>query len=349
MIEERLGEALARVQELRDAAIRAIDAAGTTAELDAARVRYTGRNSELRQVMRVTPSLPTDADKKTLGAAFNAATQEIEAALQAGGETLRRRELEDRLEAERVDVTLPGTVYPRGYAHPVVQVRGELIGIFRQMGYDVYEGPDVEWEELNFDLLNIPRHHPARDTQDTFWVTENILLRTQTSPAQVRYMRMHEPPIRVVVPGSVYRNEAVDASHEDEFTQIEGLAVGVNITMADLKGTLTEVARRFFGPDRRVRFRPGYFPFTEPSAELDVECGICHGRGCRSCGNEGWLEVLGSGMVHPSVLRAGGYDPERVSGFAFGMGPDRFAMLKYGITDIRLFREDDLRFLRQFS
>lgn len=349
MIEERLGEALARVERLRDEALRAVAAATSTAELEALRVRFTGRNSELRAVMRLTPTLATDTDRKTLGAAFNAANGEIEAALHAGIQNVREREMQDRLEAERLDVTLPGTAFPRGYEHPLLRVRRELVDIFRQMGYDVYEGPEVEWEELNFDLLNIPRHHPARDTQDTFWVGDNILLRTQTSPAQVRYMRAHRPPIRVVVPGPVYRNEAVDASHEDEFSQIEGLAVGRNITMADLKGTLTEVAHRFFGPERRVRFRPGYFPFTEPSAEVDVECGICSGRGCRSCGNEGWLEVLGSGMVHPFVLRAGGYDPEEVSGFAFGIGPDRFAMLKYGITDIRSFREDDLRFLRQFS
>jgi len=240
-------------------------------------------------------------------------------------------------------------VPPSGYRNPLLQTVRELLGILSQMGFAVYEGPEIEWERYNFDMLNIPKDHPARDLQDTFWIDEGVVLRTQTSPAQIRYMLENQPPIRVAVPGFTYRNEAEDASHGDRFFQIEGLVVDTNISLADLKGTLTELARRYFGPDRRVRFRPDYFPFTEPSAELDIECAICHGAGCRSCGGEGWLELGGSGVVHPRVLRAGGYDPEQVSGFAFGIGPDRYSMMKYGVNDLRLFREDDIRFLEQFS
>jgi phenylalanyl-tRNA synthetase alpha chain len=225
----------------------------------------------------------------------------------------------------------------------------ELLAIFRQMGYAVYEGPEVEWDLYNFELLNFPKDHPARDLQDTFYMTEDVLLRTQTSPGQIRVMRAQPPPLRVVIPGMVYRDEAEDASHLSEFFQIEGLAVDTDISLADLKGTLTEVCQRYFGRDRAVRFRPHYFPFTEPSAEIDIQCGLCHGVGCRSCGGEGWLELGGAGMVHPRVLEAGGYDPEQVSGFAFGIGPDRFTMMRYDITDLRLLREGDLRFLRGLS
>jgi phenylalanyl-tRNA synthetase alpha chain len=217
------------------------------------------------------------------------------------------------------------------------------------MGYSIYEGPEIEWDRYNFEMLNIPKHHPARDLQDTFYFTDEMLMRTQTSPGQIRVMQQTEPPIRVVVPGWVYRNEAEDASHGEQFDQIEGLAVDVDITMGDLKGTLTEVAHRMFGSDRRVRFRASYFPFTEPSAEFDIECVVCRGRGCRSCGNEGWLELGGSGMVHPNVLRNGGYDPDKYSGFAFGIGPMRYTTQRYGIPDLRLLTENDLRFLRQFN
>jgi phenylalanyl-tRNA synthetase alpha chain len=217
------------------------------------------------------------------------------------------------------------------------------------MGFSIFEGPDVEWDRYNFEMLNIPKEHPSRDLQDTFYVSDDIVLRTQTSPAQIRIMLEQQPPLRVAVPGWCYRNEAEDASHGDRFYQIEGLVVDTDITLADLKGTLTEVAQRYFGADRPVRFRPHYFPFTEPSAELDIQCVLCRGAGCRSCGGEGWLELGGSGMVHPRVLEGVGYDPERLSGFAFGIGPDRYAMMKYGIADLRLYRENDLRFLRQFN
>jgi phenylalanyl-tRNA synthetase alpha chain len=318
------------------------------ADLEGARIQYTGKRSALSQVMQIMGKLAPE-DRKTLGAAVNTAKNAIEQALSARAEVLRARELEQRLEAERLDVTLPGTPFALGYRHPVMNTLRELLSIFGQMGYSVHEGPEVEWDLYNFELLNFPKDHPARDLQDTFYVTDDLLLRTQTSPAQIRIMRSQPPPIRAVVPGMVYRDEAEDASHLSEFFQIEGLAVDTDITLGDLKGTLTDVVQRFFGRERNVRFRPHYFPFTEPSAEIDVECAICKGAGCRSCGGEGWLELGGAGMVHPRVLEAGGYDPEEVSGFAFGIGPDRFTMMRYGVTDLRSFRENDLRFLRQFN
>lgn len=348
MAEAQLDDPIARIDELQNQALAAIATATTTTELEDLRVRYTGKKSALQSVTSVMARLAPE-ERKQLGAALNRAKGEIEAALRKRGIELGTQELNARLERERVDVTLPGTVFPHGYSHPLMQCVRDLLGILGQMGYTIYEGPEVEWERYNFDLLNTPWWHPARDEQDTFWLRPGVVLRTQTSPAQVRYMENNPPPIRVAVPGFTYRNEAEDPSHTDMFYQIEGLAVDVDITLADLKGTLLEVARRYFGPDSVLRFRPHYFPFTEPSAEIDIQCRVCHGVGCRSCDGEGWLELGGSGMVHPTVLEAGGYDPERVSGFAFGLGPNRYAMMKYGIPDMRLFRENDLRFPREFN
>ncbi len=350
MIDERaIDEALRQVEQLRAEALQAISAAENTSRLEEARIRFTGKKSVLTAVMQIMPRLRSNDERKTLGAAVNAAKVEIETALEDRRLQLGRRELEARLEAERVDVTLPGTPVQRGYQHPTLQTMRELIDIFRQMGYAVVEGPEVEWDLYNFQLLNFPPDHPARDLQDTFYVTDDMLLRTQTSPAQIRVMREQRPPIRVIVPGLVYRDEAEDATHLSEFFQIEGLAVDTNITLADLKGTLTEVVQRFFGRERGVRFRPHYFPFTEPSAEIDISCFACGGAGCRSCGGEGWLELGGAGMVHPIVLENGGVDPEVYSGFAFGLGPDRFTMMRGNITDLRLLRHGDVRFLEQFN
>jgi phenylalanyl-tRNA synthetase alpha chain len=348
MVGDRLSDALEQIERVRAEALHAINEALTSDDLEQERIRYTGKKSALSEVMQLMPRLQPE-ERKRLGAEVNRAKQDIERALTERSEQLRRKELEQRLETERVDVTLPGTSWPEGYRHPLMESVRELLEILRQLGFSIYEGPEVEWERYNFDMLNVPKHHPARDSQDTFWVTDDIVLRTQTSPAQIRYMQAHQPPIRIASPGWCYRNEAEDASHGDRFYQIEGLAVDGDITLADLKGTLTEAAQRFFGRDRRVRFRPHYFPFTEPSGEIDIECAICHGTGCRSCGGEGWLELGGCGMVHPKVLQWCGYDPETLSGFAFGIGPDRYTMMKYGITDLRLFREDDLRFLEQFN
>jgi phenylalanyl-tRNA synthetase alpha chain len=347
-VDDDLTGALARLETARVEAQEAVGATTSTGELEAARVQYTGKKSSLSQVTGVMGRLNPE-QRKTLGAAVNAAKAEIETALSQRQRELAGREQAQRFEAERLDVTLPGTLFPEGYRHPLLSSVRDILEILARLGYDVYEGPDVEWERYNFDMLNTPEHHPARDVQDTFWVGDEMVLRTQTSPAQIRYMQSHQPPLRAAMPGFCYRNEAEDASHADRFYQIEGLAVDKDIRLTDLKGTLIEICRLYFGEGRRVRFRPHYFPFTEPSAEIDIECSVCHGTGCRSCGGEGWLELGGSGMVHPNVLRAVGYDPDQVSGFAFGIGPDRYTMMKYGITDLRLFREDDLRFIAQFN
>lgn len=349
MIGDRLEDALDAVEMVRAEAVTAVGTAATTADLEQLRVQFLGKKGSVNKILQVMGKLQSADEKRQLGAAVNAVKQEIEAALAERESQLGRIELRSRLETEQLDVTLPGTPYATGYKHPLLQTVRDILGVLQQMGYEIYESPEVEWDRYNFELLNIPKHHPSRDLQDTFYVSEDVVLRTQTSPAQIRYMETHQPPIRIAVPGWCYRNEAEDASHGDQFYQIEGLAVDTDITLADLKGTLTEVAQRYFGRDRRVRFRPHYFPFTEPSAEYDIECAICHGAGCRSCGGEGWLELGGSGMVHPDVLRNVGYDPDKFSGFAFGIGQDRYTLMKYGITDLRLFREDDLRFLRQFN
>jgi phenylalanyl-tRNA synthetase alpha chain len=348
MLGERIDDALERVELLRKEALAAIATVESTAQLEPVRIEYTGKKSALSQVTQMMGSLAPD-DRKRLGAAVNTAKRDIEQALQDRARLLGKVELRRRLEAERLDVTLPGTDFPIGYANPLLSTVREILAILQQMGFSIYEGPEVEWDLYNFELLNMPKDHPSRDLQDTFYVTNHIVLRTQTSPAQIRIMQEQQPPLRVAVPGFCYRNEAEDASHGDRFYQIEGLAVDVDISLADLKGTLTQVAQRYFGRDRPVRFRPHYFPFTEPSAEIDIQCVVCKGAGCRSCGNEGWLELGGSGVVHPKVLESVGYDPEEYSGYAFGIGPDRYAMMKHGITDLRLFRENDVRFLRQFS
>jgi phenylalanyl-tRNA synthetase alpha chain len=347
-VSEDLHEALEQLEQARAEALHAINEAASTGDLEQARIEHTGKRSPLSRVMQAMGRLQSD-ERKRLGAEVNAAKQDIENALSERSEELGRAELAHRLSTERLDVTLPGREPVYGYRNPLLQTVRDLLGILSQMGFSIYEGPEVEWELYNFDMLNVPKDHPSRDLQDTFWVAEGVVLRTQTSPAQIRYMLEHKPPIRVAVPGFTYRNEAEDASHGDRFYQIEGLVVDTNISLGDLKGTMTEVAHRYFGRDRRVRFRPHYFPFTEPSAELDIECVICRGSGCRSCGGEGWLELGGCGMVHPKVLRACSYDPDELSGFAFGIGPDRYSMMKYEVNDLRLFREDDLRFLGQFN
>jgi phenylalanyl-tRNA synthetase alpha chain len=253
------------------------------------------------------------------------------------------------LEGEAIDVTLPASPRLTGLRHPLLSALDEVVDIFLRMGYEVIEGREVEWDEYNFTKLNIPPHHPARDMWDTLYLNRDMLLRTHTSPAQARIMESRRPPLRVIVPGRCYRNESEDATHGIQFLQVEGLVVDTHITFADLKGTLHAFCAAFYGPERKIRFRPSYFPFTEPSAEVDVICAVCNGGKCRSCGFSGWLELLGSGMVNPRVLEMAGYDPAVYTGFAFGMGPDRLAIQKHGITDLRVFRENDLRFLEQLS
>ncbi|RIL10581.1 phenylalanine--tRNA ligase subunit alpha [bacterium] len=335
------------VQRQRDAALAALDAVDDAAALEAWRTAALGRASAVAALLGQIKAVPAD-ERPAFGAAVNAARQALEAAFEARRAALEARALGEALGSDRIDVTLPGTLPPRGGLHPVTRALRRICRIFADMGFQVYQSREVETDDLNFTLLNTPPHHPARDMQDTFYVTDDVVLRTHTSPGQIHAMREHAPePLRIILPGVVYRNEKITARSEIQFTQIEGLAIGEGITMADLKGTVENFVRRLYGPDRAVRFRASYFPFTEPSAEVDVSCMLCGGRGCQICKGGGWLEIMGCGMVHPTVLANGGYDPDRFTGFAFGGGVERVALLRYGIDDIRHFWANDLRFLEQ--
>ena len=331
-------------EEARGAAL----AARSASELEAVRVRFLGRQGILTQLLRSLGRLPA-AERPLVGAAANEVKRELEALLEARLGQAREAERARARQQERPDLTLPGRRPPLGTIHPLSRVHDEIITVFAGLGFSVAEGPEIETDYYNFEALNIPSDHPARDMQDTFYLPGGLLLRTHTSPVQIRTMLGQRPPVRIVVPGRVHRRDIPDASHSPVFHQVEGLAVDRNVTMADLKGTLELFAREMFGPRSRIRFRPSFFPFTEPSAEVDVVCFLCRGDGCRVCKQSGWLEILGSGMVHPRVLENVGYDPEEVTGWAFGMGIERIAMLKYGVDDIRLFYENDLRFLQQFA
>ena len=337
-----------RVDAIAQSAREAVAAAQTSAELEKIRVGVLGRQGELTQLLRSLGTLAPE-ERPLVGAAANEAKRELEALIDARLGTTLEAERQAERRRQRLDLTLPGRRPPRGSLHPLTRVHDEIVAIFAGLGFSVAEGPEIETDYHNFEALNIPRDHPARDMQDTLYVSESALLRTHTSPVQIRAMLAQKPPLRVIVPGKVYRRDVADATHSPMFHQVEGLAVDRAVTMADLKGTLELFAREMFGPRSRIRFRPSFFPFTEPSAEVDVLCFVCHGAGCRLCKQGGWLEILGSGMVHPRVLRNVGYDPEEVTGWAFGMGIERIAMLKYGIDDLRLFFENDLRFLRQFA
>lgn len=337
------------VEELRQQGLDALNACETLDDCEATRVEYLGRKGKVTTLFERLGQLGPD-EKPQAGQLLNGLKQELEAELQSRVDELESAELERRLQTERVDVTLPGRPAQLGRLHVSTRTLREISNVFGQMGFEVYESPDVETDETNFQLLNIPPDHPARDMQSTFYTTERgVILRTQTSPGQIRVMRERCPePIRVVLPGMCYRYEQITPRSEIQFNQVEGLAVGEHITMADLKGTLAEFARQMFGATD-TRFRGSYFPFTEPSVELDIRCILCDGSGCRVCKHTGWLEILGAGMVHPTVLQNGGYDPDQFSGFAFGLGPERIAMLRHGIEDIRLFWGNDLRFLEQFG
>ncbi len=337
-----------RVQEILDRALADIAGARSTSDLEQIRVRVLGRSGELTGLLRALGSTPA-ADRPRVGAEANAAKAQLEDRIAARVEALKTQEREQALAAERLDLTLPGRRVPAGAVHPITRVLDEVIEIFEGLGFSVAEGPEVESDYYNFEALNIPRDHPARDMQDTFYLSPDTLLRTHTSPVQIRAMKAQRPPVRIIMPGKVYRRDIADPTHSPMFHQVEGLAVDRHITMADLKATLELFAREMFGPRSTTRFRPSFFPFTEPSAEVDVRCFKCGGEGCRFCKQSGWLEILGSGMVHPNVLRHVGYDPEDVTGWAFGMGIERVAALKYEVDDIRLYFENDLRFLAQFG
>jgi phenylalanyl-tRNA synthetase alpha chain len=339
----------AQVEELERQAGAAIEAARSAAALEQVRVEFLGRSGKLTQLLRSLGQVPPE-QRRDIGLEANRAKTALEARLESALEATKEAERLARRTAERPDLTLPGRRPPRGAVHPLTRVHDEIVAIFGGLGFSVAEGPEIETDFYNFEALNMPRDHPARDMQDTFYLSDETLLRTHTSPVQIRTMRAAggRTPVKIIVPGRVFRRDVPDASHSPVFHQVEGLAVDRTITMGDLKGTLELFAREMFGPKSRIRFRPSFFPFTEPSAEVDVLCFLCGGAGCRAC-KDGWLEILGSGMVHPAVLRNGGYDPEEVTGWAFGMGIDRIAMLKYGVDDLRLFFENDLRFLRQFA
>ena len=317
------------------------------ADLSEIRVKYLGKKGELTAVLRSMGSLSPE-ERPAFGQRANEVRAQIEAEIERRQTEMKSAMRDRALRAEKLDVTVPGEDVPFGHIHPLSRVQHEIEDIFIGMGYSIAEGPEVELDYYNFQALNIPPEHPARDTQDTFYLTDNVLLRSQTSPVQVHVMEKERPPIRILSPGRVYRSDAVDATHSPLFHQIEGLVVDRGVTMGDLKGTLAMFARRMFGSDTKIRFRPHHFPFTEPSAEVDVSCFACGGKGCRFCKGEGWIEILGAGMVHPNVLSGCSIDPEEYSGFAFGLGVERVALLKYHIDDMRLVYENDVRFLGQF-
>ncbi|KAF0280192.1 phenylalanine--tRNA ligase subunit alpha [Spiribacter aquaticus] len=334
------------LQSLTERAEQAVDAATSVAELDAVRVAYLGKKGEITEQLKALGQLPAD-ERPAAGQAINAAKHWVSERLEARRRQLEAAELNAALEADRVDVTLPGRGEPPGGVHPITRTLERIESMFRGVGFAVAEGPEVEDDYHNFEALNIPADHPARAMHDTFYFDARHLLRTHTSPVQIRVLEADGAPVRVIAPGRVYRCDS-DLTHTPMFHQVEGLLVDEGVTFGDLKAVLEDFVRGFFEADLALRFRPSYFPFTEPSAEVDVECMFCHGEGCRVCSGSGWLEILGCGMVHPAVFEAAGIDAERYTGYAFGMGVERLAMLRYGVNDLRIFFENDLRFLRQF-
>lgn len=337
-----------KLQEIRIFAEEKIKAADNFETLNDIKVKTLGRKGEMTQILRGLKDLAGEA-RAEAGKLANDIKDHLEGLIESKNDELKQAELAARLSSERIDVTLPGLSLPAGGIHPISRITDEIKAIFMGMGFSVAEGPEIETDYYNFEALNIPHDHPARDMQDSFYITEQMLLRTHTSPVQVRTMEKMAPqiPVKIIVPGKVYRKDD-DATHSPMFNQVEGLLIDERITFANLKGILMLFAQKIFGEDVRVRYRPSFFPFTEPSAEMDISCVHCQGEGCRVCSYTGWLEILGAGMVNPKVLQFGGYDPEKVTGFAFGMGIERIAMLKYGINDLRLFYDNDKRFLTQF-
>lgn len=336
-----------KLEQIKAEALKEIADAKDSADCEAARVKYLGKKGELTALLKMMGSLSAE-ERPVMGQLVNSAKAEVDAALGEKVAEMNKKATELKLKAETIDITMPAKTSTVGKLHPLNTVLNDMIDIFQSMGFDVVDGPEVETDHYNFECLNVPADHPARDMQDTFYLAENILLRTQTSAAQIRTMENRKPPIRVICPGRVYRADEVDATHSPVFHQIEGLVVDKGITMCDLKGVLEQFAHEIYGKDTKVKFRPSFFPFTEPSVEVDVSCSECGGKGCRVCKGAGWIEILGAGMVHPNVLRSCGIDPEVYSGFAFGIGLDRLTTTRYKISDIRLLFENDKRFLDQF-
>lgn len=339
-----------RLEALKHEALEQLSKVADAGQLGELRVKYLGKKGALTEILRGMGSLSAE-ERPVIGQIGNEVRSAIEALIEEKQAYFERLETEQRLSAEKVDVTLPGRPLEQGAVHPLNQIIQQIEDIFIGMGYRIAEGPEVETDYYNFEALNLPKNHPARDMQDSFYLTDDLLMRTHTSPVQARTMEAMkgEVPVKIICPGRVFRRDDDDATHSFQFHQIEGLVVGKNIRMSDLKGTLLEFTRKMFGPNTQIRLRPSFFPFTEPSVEVDVTCMKCGGSGCRVCKHTGWLEILGSGMVHPRVLEMSGYDPEQYSGFAFGMGMERIAMLKYGVDDIRYFYNNDGRFLQQFA
>ncbi|WP_434797658.1 phenylalanine--tRNA ligase subunit alpha [Terrisporobacter vanillatitrophus] len=346
-IYERVKKVKEQLISLKERALSEIKAASSMEELDGLRVKYSGKKGELTAILKGMGKLSAE-ERPEIGKIANDVREAIENEINTKKEEIKKIELNKKLDEEVIDVTMPGKTFKVGKRHPITQIIDEVTEIFMGIGFSVAEGPEVETVENNFDALNAPKNHPSRDITDTFYFNDELLLRTQTSPVQVRTMRSEELPIKIISPGRCFRNDSLDATHSPMFHQIEGLVVGKDITMAQFKGTLELFVKKLFGDNTRTKFRPHNFPFTEPSAEIDVTCFKCGGKGCQMCKGEGWIEILGAGMVHPNVLRNCGIDPEVYSGFAFGMGVERLAMLKYEIDDIRLLVENDMRFLDQF-
>lgn len=338
----------AQLQQLKQEAISKIEAASSVKELQEVRVAYLGKKGPITDLLKGMGKLPAE-ERPKMGALVNVVREEVTVVLDERQVLLENAAIQQQLENETIDVTLPGRPVRTGNHHPLTRVVEEIEDLFINMGYEIAEGPEVEKDYYNFEALNLPKGHPARDMQDSFYISEDILLRTHTSPVQARTMEAKGgEPIKIICPGKVYRRDSDDATHSHQFTQIEGLVIGENIRMSDLKGTLSVFAKKMFGDDREIRLRPSFFPFTEPSVEMDISCFKCGGAGCNVCKKTGWIEILGAGMVHPNVLEMAGYDSKRLSGFAFGMGPERIAMLKYGVEDIRHFYTNDVRFVSQF-
>ncbi|MBR6502895.1 MAG: phenylalanine--tRNA ligase subunit alpha [Clostridia bacterium] len=336
-----------QLEQIKTAALEAIASAQNSADCENVRVKYLGKKGELTAILKSMGGLSPE-ERPIMGQLVNTAKAEVDEALSAKVSQMQAAAEEAKLKEETIDITMPAKASKTGKLHPLNTVLNDMIDIFQSMGFDVVDGPEVETDHYNFECLNVPADHPARDMQDTFYLAENILLRTQTSAAQVRTMETRKPPIRVICPGRVFRADEVDATHSPVFHQIEGLVVDKGVTMCDLKGVLEQFAHEIYGPETKVKFRPSFFPFTEPSVEVDVSCSECGGKGCRVCKGAGWIEILGAGMVHPNVLRSCGIDPEEYSGFAFGIGLDRLTTTRYKISDIRLLFENDKRFLDQF-
>lgn len=337
----------AQLEAIRARAAQELEKAAELRSLDELRVKYLGKKGELTAILKQMGKLSPE-ERPVMGQFANEVRSVIEKTVDEKMTELKEKAKNERLKAETIDITMPGKPQPTGHRHPLNIVLDEVKDIFIGMGFKVADGPEVELDYYNFEALNIPEGHPARDTQDTFYITDKILLRTQTSGCQIRYMENHKPPIRMIAPGRVYRSDTMDATHSPVFHQIEGLVVDKGITMADLKGNLLQLARKLYGEDTQIRLRPHHFPFTEPSCEIDVSCFRCGGKGCPMCKGEGWIEILGAGMVHPKVLERGGIDPEEYSGFAFGVGVERLAMFRFSVDDMRLYYENDTRFLEQF-